>query len=115
MKNQTDSIRAKVKPNVPIDESQAFKLLAELDPSWQIDQTESLQLWRDFQLEDFSEAIKFINTIAEIAEAHNHHPDLLLHDYRQVTVNLSTHSVNGLSQLDFIMAEQISKLWQEQI
>lgn len=100
------------KSNVPIDETQAFKLLEKLSPGWQIDQTESLQLWRDFQFENFSEAIKFINKIAIIASAQNHHPDLLLHDYRQVTVSLTTHSVGGLTELDFNLAEQISEIWQ---
>jgi 4a-hydroxytetrahydrobiopterin dehydratase len=100
------------KSNAPIDETQAIKLLEKLSPGWQIDQTDAMQLWRDFQLEDFSEAIKFINKIAIIASAQNHHPDLLLHDYRQVTVSLTTHSVGGLTELDFNLAEQISEIWQ---
>lgn len=111
-KRAKNSVMTNKKSNAPIDETQAFKLLEKLSPGWQIDQTDAMQLWRDFQLEDFSEAIKFINKIAIIAESQNHHPDLLLHDYRQVTVSLTTHSVGGLTELDFNLAEQISEIWQ---
>ena len=47
----------------------------------------------------------FHATPTQISEANSHHPDLLISSYRNVTVTLYTHSVNGLTENDFILAE----------
>ena len=57
-----------------------------------------------------SPAIKFFNAVAELAEAEGHHPDLHLTNYRNVTMELSTHAINGLSLYDFVMASKIDAL-----
>jgi 4a-hydroxytetrahydrobiopterin dehydratase len=50
--------------------------------------------------------------VAEIANAEDHHPNLHLHDYKQVRVVLFTHAINGLSTNDFILAVKIDELSQ---
>ena len=40
----------------------------------------------------------------------NHHPDLNLHGYKNVTVTLSTHSEGGITTKDFELAAQIEAL-----
>ena len=55
-------------------------------------------------------AIAFINRVAEIAEAANHHPDILLHGWNKVRLTLSTHSEGGLTDADFALAGQIDRL-----
>jgi 4a-hydroxytetrahydrobiopterin dehydratase len=65
---------------------------------------------RDWKLEDFSEAIAFVNRVAAVAETHNHHPDILVHGWNKVRLELSTHSEGGLTQADFAMAKRIDQL-----
>lgn len=51
--------------------------------------------------------MKFFQSVADIAEAEGHHPDLHLTGYRNVEMSLSTHSINGISLFDFIVASKI--------
>ena len=59
---------------------------------------------------DFLGAVNLIQRIAPIAEAEDHHPDLHLTGYRKLTIELSTHSIGGLSENDFILAAKIDEL-----
>ncbi len=65
---------------------------------------------REWQLEDFAAAMAFVNRVAEVAEAANHHPDMLLHGWNKVRLELSTHSEGGITQADFDMASRIDAL-----
>ena len=49
------------------------------------------------------EAIRFVNALAEEAERANHHPDILI-QYSKVTLRLTTHDCDGLSERDFALA-----------
>jgi 4a-hydroxytetrahydrobiopterin dehydratase len=65
---------------------------------------------REWKFEDFGQAIAFVNRVAEAAEAANHHPDILVHGWNKVRLELSTHSEGGLTQADFDMAARIDRL-----
>jgi 4a-hydroxytetrahydrobiopterin dehydratase len=65
---------------------------------------------REWKVEDFGQAIAFVNRIADAAEAANHHPDILVHGWNRVRLELSTHSEGGLTQADFDMAARIDEL-----
>jgi 4a-hydroxytetrahydrobiopterin dehydratase len=65
---------------------------------------------RDLQFSDFAAAIAFVDRVAEVAEAANHHPDILLHGWNNVRLTLSTHSQGGLTDADFELAGQIDRL-----
>jgi 4a-hydroxytetrahydrobiopterin dehydratase len=65
---------------------------------------------REYKLADFAAAIAFVNRVAEVAEAANHHPDILLHGWNKVRLELSTHSQGGLTDADFALARQIDGL-----
>lgn len=65
---------------------------------------------REWALADFAAAIAFVNRVAELAEAANHHPDILVHGWNKVRLELSTHSAGGLTAADFALAEQIDAL-----
>ena len=56
---------------------------------------------RELELADFAAAIAFVNRVAELAEAANHHPDILVHGWNKVRLTLSTHSEGGLTDADF--------------
>ena len=53
------------------------------------------------KLADFAAAIAFVDRVAELAEAANHHPDILVHGWNNVRLTLSTHSEGGLTDADF--------------
>jgi 4a-hydroxytetrahydrobiopterin dehydratase len=65
---------------------------------------------REWALADFDAAIAFVNRVAELAGAANHHPDILVHGWNKVRLLLSTHSAGGLTAADFALAEQIDAL-----
>jgi 4a-hydroxytetrahydrobiopterin dehydratase len=65
---------------------------------------------RDHEFGNFAAAIAFVNRVAELAEAANHHPDILVHGWNKVRLELSTHSEGGLTQADFDMAARIDEL-----
>jgi 4a-hydroxytetrahydrobiopterin dehydratase len=67
------------------------------------------RIQREFHFVDFVEGFNFACRIAELAEAENHHPSLLI-EWGKVTVNWWTHKVNGLHQNDFIMAAKTDLL-----
>jgi 4a-hydroxytetrahydrobiopterin dehydratase len=58
---------------------------------------------------DFAEAMQFVNAVAELAEAANHHPDIAI-SWNKVTLRLSTHSAGGLTQADLDLAKRIDEL-----
>lgn len=60
--------------------------------------------------ENFTDAVCFLNQVAEIAEQENHHPDLHLTNYKHLRIVLSTHSDGGLTRKDFNVAEKIDKV-----
>jgi 4a-hydroxytetrahydrobiopterin dehydratase len=62
---------------------------------------------RDLRFPDFAAAMAYVNRVAEVAEAANHHPDILVHGWNNVRLTLSTHSVGGLTRADVEMAGRI--------
>ena len=66
----------------------------------------------NWRVRDFSTGLDFFRRIEDVANAEDHHPDLHLTNYRDVTVELSTHAVGGLTDNDFIMAAKIDALKQ---
>jgi 4a-hydroxytetrahydrobiopterin dehydratase len=60
-------------------------------------------------LADFKAAMLYVGAVAYLAETANHHPDIAI-SWNKVTLTLSTHSAGGLTEKDFSMAEQISRL-----
>ena len=75
---------------------------------WQI--VDGKKLRKSFRCDNFLGAVHAIERIAKIAEAEDHHPDLHLTGYRNLTVELSTHAVSGLSENDFILAAKLDAM-----
>jgi 4a-hydroxytetrahydrobiopterin dehydratase len=67
-------------------------------------------LMRDFKFDNFKQAIEFVNRVADEAEALDHHPEILIHDWNQVRLSVMTHSVGSLTEKDFNLAERINGL-----
>jgi 4a-hydroxytetrahydrobiopterin dehydratase len=62
------------------------------------------------KVDDFAAAMAFANAVAGLAEAANHHPDILVHGWNKVRIVLSTHSVGGPTQHDLDLARGIDGL-----
>ena len=58
---------------------------------------------KPFTFAGFLDAIAFVNRLAPVAEAADHHPDILI-NYKRVTLTYSTHSQGGLTVKDFVGA-----------
>ncbi len=59
-----------------------------------------------YKFSDFKEALAFVNRVAELAESQDHHPDILI-QYSKVRLTLSTHSAQGLTEKDSLLAQAI--------
>ncbi|MEZ4751398.1 MAG: 4a-hydroxytetrahydrobiopterin dehydratase [Bdellovibrionota bacterium] len=75
-------------------------------PGWELREK---KIEKGFKFKNFVEAMRFVNQMADIAEAEGHHPDISIH-YNQVTVTLWTHAIGGLSENDFILAAKIEAI-----
>lgn len=65
---------------------------------------------KSWQMQDFNAAISFLNRVAELAESEGHHPDFHLVRYRDLSIEIWTHAVQGLSLNDFILAARIDQI-----
>jgi 4a-hydroxytetrahydrobiopterin dehydratase len=61
------------------------------------------------QVSDFVQALAFVNRVGEVAEKEGHHPDIAL-GWGKAEITTWTHSVDGLTESDFILAAKIEKL-----
>ncbi len=64
---------------------------------------------KNWDFKDFKAALAFTNRLGALAEKEGHHPDITL-GWGYVMVALTTHSVQGLTRNDFIMAAKIDEL-----
>jgi len=69
-------------------------------PEWALN-GDALQ--RTYGFDDFVGAMAFVTRVAELAEEHQHHPDILIR-YKKVTLTISTHDAGGLTEKDFALA-----------
>jgi 4a-hydroxytetrahydrobiopterin dehydratase len=90
----------------PLTAEQVKPLLSELD-GWKVEGDQKLV--KSYRFPDFVSAVGFVNEITPVAESEGHHPDLTV-GWGQVQVELSTHSIGGLSENDFILAAKIDRL-----
>jgi 4a-hydroxytetrahydrobiopterin dehydratase len=86
----------------PLSESEIERRLARV-PGWQ---RRGSAITRSFAFADFKGSMAFVNRVADLAEAMDHHPDIDIR-YSKVTLTLSTHDASGLTTRDFALAEQI--------
>jgi len=88
---------------VKLTDEQLTKELTTL-PAWQLEGEGSNRLLaREFKFADFVAAMKFVNRLAEAAEAAGHHPDIDIR-YNRVRLALVTHDAGGITQKDVALA-----------
>lgn len=94
----------------PLTQSAIDTALKELnkdsDKAWTIKEA---KLYKEFKFSDFVAAFGFMTQVAMLAERANHHPEWS-NVYNRVAISLTTHDAGGISQRDFLLAQDISKL-----
>lgn len=66
-------------------------------------------LYRKFKFDNFAGALDFVNKAGEIAERHDHHPDICF-GWGYAEFSLTTHDRGGLTDFDFAVAKETDKL-----
>jgi 4a-hydroxytetrahydrobiopterin dehydratase len=67
-------------------------------PGWRQDGD---AIGRQYTFDGFASAVAFVVRVGFDAEAADHHPDILISNYRKVTMTFTTHSAGGLTGKDF--------------
>ena len=88
--------------------AEAEEQLAKLD-GWQLTHNGE-RIRKQWTMKHFAAAMEFLGNVAGVAEAEGHHPDLHLESYRNVSIEIYTHAIGGLSENDFILAAKIDQL-----
>lgn len=91
----------------PLNENEITEYIKHLSKEWKV--IENSKISKEFFFVSYRHTIDFVNKVADIAEEEGHHPVLQIF-YGRAIVELWTHSVNGLSENDFILAAKIDKL-----
>lgn len=91
----------------PLNEKEIMEFKKQISEDWKV--VENNKITKEFFFVSYAHTIEFVNKVAGIAESEGHHP--VLHVYfGRVVAELWTHSINGLSENDFILAAKIDKL-----
>ena len=67
------------------------------------------EIVKRFRFSKFADGIGFVNSIAEAADAADHHPDIDIR-YTSIRVGLSSHDAGGVTERDLNLASQIDAL-----
>ncbi|XP_058777863.1 pterin-4-alpha-carbinolamine dehydratase 2, mitochondrial [Vicia villosa] len=94
----------------PMTEDAAHSLIPQVSEWNLVNEGGSLKLTRSWKVKSFNKGLEFFRIIADLADAQGHHPDLHLVGWNNVTIQIWTHSVGGLTENDFILAAKINEL-----
>jgi 4a-hydroxytetrahydrobiopterin dehydratase len=87
---------------IPLTETEIRERLAQV-AGWE---RRGQEITRSFSFPDFKGAMAFVNRVAALADAMDHHPDIDIR-YSKVTLTLTTHDAGGLTARDFALAQSI--------
>ena len=90
-----------------LSKAAATRLLAEL-VGWELAR-DAKSISKEILFKNFDKAMDFVNMVADAAEFEGHHPDIDIR-YNKVRLALSTHSIGGLTENDFILASKIDSI-----
>ena len=91
---------------ISLIEKNELRSFAENNPSWII---KSKAIKKEFKFKNFIEAFGFISRVAQLSEKMDHHPNWQ-NTYNKVTIELTTHDMNGITNNDIKLAKSIDKL-----
>jgi len=76
-------------------------------PGWHYSNS---KITKEFECDNFANALSLVVRVGIVAEKLDHHPEILMHSWNKVKVITSTHSLNGITELDFKLAGDINRL-----
>jgi uncharacterized protein (TIGR00730 family) len=91
----------------PMDHSQSEKLLEDVN-QWIL--VEDKYIEKIFIFENWNRAVQFVDQVAYLAELEGHHPNVSIFNFNKVKITLTTHTIGGLSENDFIIAAKIDEI-----
>ncbi len=91
----------------PLKEDEIEELKENIKDDWLV--VENARIRKEFFFVNYKQTMDFVNKVASLAEEEGHHPVMHVY-YAKVDIELWTHSINGLSENDFIMAAKIDTL-----
>ena len=96
---------------LPFDVSEIHKYQKKVD-GWNVNANEKkiYFLEKKFIFKNFIDSQNFINKIGKIAEEEGHHPDISF-GWGYAIIIITTHSIEGLSENDFILAAKIDQIF----
>lgn len=92
----------------PLTAEQASSFMTALHTDWHISD-DSREISRTCKFKNYYQTIAFVNALAWVAHAEDHHPDIEV-SYNRCRIRYSTHAIGGLSENDFICAARIDAL-----
>ena len=90
-----------------LTEKEIAELRKYISNGWTV--VDNNKLTKEFFFVSYRHTIDFVNRVADIAEEEGHHPVLYVY-FGSAVIELWTHSINGLSENDFILASKIDKI-----
>jgi len=76
---------------------------------WKLDKNTII---RKYMFNDFMKGIAFVDEVAAISEAFNHHPHITI-DYKTVTLRLTTNDEGGITPLDVREAHEFNEAFEK--
>lgn len=87
----------------PITPEDAYRALAG-HPAWVV---ELGRIRRDYRFADFQEALAFVNRVGALAERVHHHPNIRIHEWCYVELELYSHNEGALTDRDLAFVEAL--------
>ncbi len=91
----------------PLEGDELRALDQQLGNGWNV--VDEHHLEKTYEFDDFQSALDFTNSVGEMAEEADHHPEICL-TWGRASVTIWTHSIGGLSEADFVFAAKADKL-----
>ncbi|MBD2872182.1 4a-hydroxytetrahydrobiopterin dehydratase [Paenibacillus arenilitoris] len=92
-----------------LSEEQIGRSLADIE-GWKLE--DGKWIVKKYRFKAFTDAIAFVNRVAELSESHNHHPFIAI-DYKLVTLRMTSWHAGGLTALDFTAAAAFDGAYSE--
>lgn len=90
----------------PLTAEEIAPLAAQL-ADWQV--VDNHHLRKSYEFPDFRAALDFVNSVGDLADAEDHHPDIAF-GWGRAEITIWTHKIDGLRESDFILAAKIDRL-----
>ncbi len=91
----------------PLKGAELELMLEKLGSDWQV--IDERHLEKQYEFANFQSALEFVNRVGELAESVDHHPDLCF-GWGKASITIWTHSIDGLSEADFVFAARADQL-----